>query len=324
VPCPGLDQSASPYGTPVIALLHHYPIVFAELEYFGAEAPDPFINLGLSQPHLLAAMLAVSAAHLRHHTVSTASHHIAVLYQQSLAVRRLQAALAEPLDQPGSDALLLAAMMLNILAMSVVDDDPATSWVFSDSPDRLTWFSILLGYKPLLLATKPFHGDSSMLRWMFEASDDDERTYNGGPRSLSRVAPHWLRLCGLAPDGDTGETVLHEPLRILAEIKNLEPVTANYFLYLSFVGRLDFEFRALLSARDETATWLLGYWFGLCCRFDFWWMRNRALRDHRAIVLWLDQRGVQQREGAEGQMWAELMNDLEMASQWTPTPTVGV
>lgn len=217
-------------------------------------------------------------------------------------------------------------MLLNLLAFSTVDgsDDEsvARSWVFSDSPDRLSWFALQLGYKPLLLATRPWHGDGSILHWMFDASDDDQHTYHGGPRHLHRVPAHWLRLCDLTPEDDSGESIFYEPLRLLAEVKNLEPVAANYFLYLSPMGGFDLEFRDLLQANDERAMWVFGYWLGLSARFDHWWVRNMVRRDGRAIKLWLERRGVRERGGLEGQMWADLMDDLDRAPRWIGTPSL--
>ncbi|KAL6852579.1 hypothetical protein ACO1O0_007125 [Amphichorda felina] len=141
-------------------------------------------------------------------------------------------------------------MFPNLLTFSIIDtgnddDSVASSWVFSDSPDRLSWFSLQLGYKPLLLVTKPWHGKGTLLHWMLAASDDGKRAYHDGLGSLHRVPAHWLRLRGLNLADKLGESIFHEPLRVLAEVRVLEPVAANYFLHLTVVGSYDFEFRDL-------------------------------------------------------------------------------
>jgi hypothetical protein len=300
-----------------MVLLQHFNNVFTELSIFGAPESSPVIALGLSRPYLLDAVLAVSASHLRIHTCAPSTHRVAEHFQQSLALRNFQSALAEPLDAQGADALLLTGMLLNLLIFSITEDDePASSWVFSKRPGRLNWLSLLLGYKPLLLATSPFHANTTLLRWMFEASDDEHRTFNGGPWSLEDVPSHWLELCGLNVKTSAEEHILYEPVRILAELRKYEPREGSFFIYQSFVGKLDGRFRDLLEASDYRAMWLLGYWMGLLRRFDIWWMRQLVSRDHRAVLSWLNQQGLKERGGREGQMWAELLLDLELAPVW--------
>lgn len=320
-----ITKPSTPYGTPRIILLKHFGTVFTALHSFGAESdPGSIINLGLSHPHLLDAILAVSASHLRLHAPSPAEHRVAEHFQQKLAVKRLRTALEEPLDQNSSDALLLSSMMLNLLAFSIVDPEAEVkdSWVFSKDPERLSWFSLQLGYKPLLQATRAYHGSSTMLSWMFSSSDTPSRAYNGGPRALVDVPPHWLALCDLSREDDTDENIFHEPIRILSMIKSLPPLPENYFLYLAFIGRLDFDFRNLLEDRDERALWTLGLWLGLMRRFGFWWMNARTKLDHQAVVVWFEWRMKDKEHGKEA-MWKALMEDLRAAPAWCEEHYIG-
>lgn len=291
------------------------------------------LRLGMSRPYLLDATLAVAASHLRHMyqqatttggplQVSAASDTIAACrvaehYQQSLAIKGFYRALAEPLDQDGADSVIISSMMLNLLSFALdEEEDPSQSWVFSNAPTRLAWFSLNMGLAPILMNTKEFH-EKSILRYIFDSSDDEEKTYHGDdPKTLFNVPAHWLRLCGLEYHSDNPGHVLYEPVRILAELRPIPVTNQSFFLYMAFFGKLGTEFRALLEASDERAMWLLGFWLGMLCRFDtIWWMGSRSRRDYRAICIWLDRRRVRRRPGAEGALWRQLMIDLEGATQ---------
>ena len=282
---------------------------------------DRIISLGMSRPYLLNTLLAVSASHLRHHVSSSVSYRIAEYSRQSLAIRDFRFALNEPIDQPTADALLMTSIFLNMLSFSILDEyEISDSWVFSKDDDRLDWFSLNMGLKPLLLATSEFRQDS-LLRWMYDASDDEEHKFHGEGWALDSVPSPWLKLCGLTDDS-TPDHVFYEPVRILAEIKRLEPTLDSIFLYLGFFGKLDIEFRTLLVNQDERAMWIIGLWLGLLCRYDFWWQRRRTRCDYSAIKLWLKGHIITgSHRGEEAQMWTELMRDLDMACRWPETPT---
>ncbi len=323
--------SATPspvYGTPRLVLLNHLHRHFGDIQGIQAHSDKlgPILRLGCTHPHVLDASLAIAASHLRYsqelHLDRHAPHanelikssRVAEYFQQSLAIRNYHQALRLPFDQKGSDALLITCMMLNLLTFSMdVSDEPLQCWVFSDAPDRLNWFSINMGLKTLLLRTEEYR-DNSLLQALFTASDDKNGTFHGeGQKPLVDVPEHWKRLCGLSEDSHMDD-VFYEPIRVLAVVRKLPVSQESSFLYTSFFGKLDFEFRDLLAARDERATWMLAYWFGLLCRFvGIWWFHGKALNDYRGMYLWLERAGVRDRVGKDGEMWKALMADLKNA-----------
>ncbi|KAM0745028.1 hypothetical protein ACQRIT_000412 [Beauveria bassiana] len=324
-------QSRSPArGVSRVSLLHHLHQHFDSsngLETGGGNMPF-IVSLGMSRPYLLDVTLSVAACHLRHMYQASGSLNdatsdtiaacrVAEHYQQSLAIRSFNRALAEPFDQEGSDSVLMTSMMLNLLSFALdEDDDPSLSWVFSKAPDRLAWISLSMGLATLVTNTKQFY-DQSILRPIFDASDDEEKTYHGDAiKSLSKVPSHWLQLCGLDYASDNAEHIFYEPVRILAGLFSTPANQQSFFLYMGWFGKVGVEFRSLLKQDSEPVMWLLGCWLGLLCRFDhMWWLSARARRDYRAICIWLDKRKVRRRAGAEGVMWRQLMVDLEGATQ---------
>lgn len=119
-------------------------------------------------------------------------------------------------------------------------------------------------------------------------------------------------ISAMLEDAKTRENLFCEPLLLLAELRDLEPSMGNVFHYLQFLQKLDPNFRHLLYDKDERALWMFGCWLGLMCRFDYiWWISRRTRRDFKAIVIWLQSRGVTERHGGKGMLWSELMKDLE-------------
>lgn len=324
-------QSKSPTrGVSRVSLLHHINQNFHSLQGLESAGGQMVVILSMasSRPYLLDVVLAVAASHLRHMHQATgntsiasaesiAACRVAEHYQQSLALRGFRSALGETFDQEGADSVITCSMMLNLLAFALdEEEDPMQSWIFSTSDSRLEWFKLGMGLTPVLMNTKQFH-DKSVLRYIFDASDDVDKTYHGEePKPLSKVPFHWLRLCGLDYTSNDPDHVFYEPVRILAE---LVPVPANhqsFFLYTAFFGKLNLEFQSMLEVNHEVTVWMLGYWLGILCRFEhIWWLSSRVRRDYRAVCIWLDQRKVRRRPGADGEMWRQLMLDLEGATQ---------
>ncbi len=236
-------------------------------------------------------------------------------FHQALAVRGFRSALAQSrLDQQTADALVLTCILLNLLAFSFNDKDGNNledSWIFRPGdPHQLGWFSLLLGLKPLLAATKKFRGCNTMLSWMYEPSHHSKIHRPG-----ILLPAHWESFFNKSNSDDS---ILLEPARMLARVRNVAPRADSFILYVQFIGALDmnYSFRNMLEARHERAIWLLGYWLGLMCRFGWWWMRTRVDREWRAVCLWLDQRRVRERPGEEGWVWRVFMSELERVGCW--------
>lgn len=306
------EKMQRPEADSLLRLMHHFSI--SPREVLGTPQSATVLRLGSTQPYLLDAVLAVAASHLRVQTSGlgppSAKMRVAELSLQNLAISGFTKALNEPIiTQDASDALLLAALIMNLMSFSSVeDDDPTRSWVFSDHRQRLDWFSLILGYFPVRIATQPFH-KHSIMSWMFaiSASKDDDL-------SLNHVPHTWRRLCGL-DDVPDPQSMFYGPLRMLAKLKHLRAHPGTFFVYLAFFGSFDKKYRSLLETRDERAFWLLGYWFGLLCRFNMWWLRRQSWRDYRAVQLWLEGRDHLRKTDEDKQMWEQLKEDLKGASQ---------
>ncbi|KAK4442550.1 sterol uptake control protein 2 [Podospora aff. communis PSN243] len=297
--------TTSSNATPIGALLFHVTEDLGRGGFFTLLPLNPALwDLSCRHSHLLASVLAVSACHLSNHTPDPLSHHVAECTLTSTACRLFRNAVSQiPTNPAESDALLLSAMMLNTLAFAAVDDPSAVhkSWVFSDDEDRLDWLSIQLGLRPLLMATSPFRS-LSLLQPLFAASvctreegEEIAQVENDTDES----------------DEDDGNP-LSGPMKVLKMISLLPPCEENLFRYVQFIGALEPEFVQLLRRRDEHALWMFGVWLGLIGRLPRMWMfRKRVRRDRAAIRQFLERREVCEREGRQGAMWRERMEEYD-------------
>jgi hypothetical protein len=266
---------------------------------------------------LRASILAVAARHLTHHTADPSEHRLAEYCHQASALNSFQVALSQPLDQSRADALLLTSMLLNMLAWSLVeDDDPTKSWVFSSDDDRLGWLVLIMGFKPLLMATASYR-EPSVLMPIFLASDDEGRSFSRQLFGIDLVPEHRKRLATVGSASQGGSQCrnysgqLLVPITLLSALHRMAARKEDLFKFLQFVGSLEPDFRQLLFERDERALWVFGFWLGLMRQFDHWWCIRRTVRDSEAIRMFLLRRGVRGRPGEDGVMWRALMDDLD-------------
>ncbi|EFW99311.1 c6 zinc finger domain containing protein [Grosmannia clavigera kw1407] len=338
-PFPDSDQEL---GTSSAALLHHFETVGRIAVFDMPDFVRSILPLAVRHSHLRGTVISVAASHLCHWAPGSRENRIALLYQQNMAMQAYRQALSMPLAEQGQaaiDALLITAMIINMLAFIVptdesdvvmewhgasknghqgwlgrspsanLDIDPRRSWVFSTQPNRLVWLAVAMGLAPLIEATAPWRTNSS-LRDLFANSDDERRILSGTWQSVHRVPQAWLDLFGI-------DRRIKRPLRVLAELWTLPANGRTVLLYFQFLSQLTPEIRHLLFVRDHKTLWLFGMWMGLLCRLvDVWWVPRRARCDFRAIRLWLDLAGVHRRPGPDGPLWRQLLHDLDRTWQY--------
>jgi hypothetical protein len=244
-----------------------------------------------------------------------------------MVLRDLQRVLDMPRQQLGQcdvDALLLSATLLSIVAFALPssENEPKTSWVFSNREDRLGWLGLQIGLRPLLLSMTTFIENTlNLLSPIFFGG----KKFNRASHDLEKVPQHWKEFLELddSASGDCDTQAPHDvfraPISIIMQLRELEPIPSNLFKNLQFLGKVQQEFRALLLKSNNKALWLFGYWLGIMCRYkDVWWCEARSRRDHEAICLWLKQVRVEERPGREGEMWTRMMEELLMVPIWEP------
>jgi hypothetical protein len=297
-------------------------------------------SLSKSNPLIRNTILAITACHLRHISPGVLQHRIAEHFQLSLALQDFQSVLNTPrseLGQTGVNALMLSATLLNMTAFALPESeaaasetDPETSWVFSPRDDRLGWLALQVGLRPLLLSITAYLDETvSFLGPIFLDGHSETREIIKMQYGVESIPSAWIKVfeldgsgSGCDANGNTASAIFRAPVIVLSKIRHVKPVPSNIFRNLPFLGKVQHEFRNLLFERDERALWLFGYWLGLVCRYDgVWWCEKRARRDYKAIYMWLDKLHLTKRPGVEGELWRELMMDLEFAPIYIDCPS---
>jgi len=323
-------------GTSSIDLMQHFQRHWAEI--FHMPRSHEIISLSKSNSLVRNTLLAITACHLRHVSPGILQHRIAEHFQHSLALQDYQRVLDTPrekLGQSGVNALLLSAVLLNILAFALPESetagggnepDPSTSWVFSPREDRLGWLALQAGLRPLLISMAAYLDKTlSFLNLIFLGAEKENWALAVVSRGLEGVPEIWIKVFGLdgascGCDCETTGDIFRSLVTVLVQLRDLEPIRLNAFKNLQFLGKVHPEFRALLYDRDERALWLFGYWLGLMCRFEgMWWCDKRVRRDYKAILMWLERLHLTERAGIEGKMWREMMKDFELAPVFVRT-----
>lgn len=318
-PIVGHNISKSAFGIPRAVLLHHVQQILPDMQLIRPVDAIPLLSLSMNHPYLLDALLAFASYHLGEHIqqqqTSPSSYRVAQYFQQGLAIRGLKTALLQSVDLQEVDAMVFTSMLLNVLSFAWCKDDE--SWVFSNDPSRLDWISICFGLKAVLMATVDIR-KTSTYPWGHRPLTAQENIFlgsYGGGVFLVNVPMAWIMIFNLDSE-QKEESIFYEPVRILAETRLLEPRSDALYLHTSFFSKLDKRFHNLVQFGDERAMWLMGYWMGLLCRLNCWWMLKRVRKQYLEIRAWLLICGVTDRVGNEGRMWIELMKDYDEADVW--------
>lgn len=316
-------------GTPSIQLLHHFCTNWDAI--FCMPGRDELVSLLQSSSLIRNTLLAITACHLRHMSPRVLQHRIAEHFYQSLAIQDFQIALGTPsksLGQQGVNALLLAALLLNMIAFTLphldngVEDDPKSSWVFSFKEDRLGWLALQAGLRPLSISLSAYTEKTVAFLdpIMFGHGKAGWRQIRKF-QSLGIVPKSWIRALKLRNDSFSCESnnanhndIFGPATIVLAYLRSIHPPQSMILLNLVFLMKIHGDLKSLLYDRDERALWLLGYWLGLMCRYEgIWWCERRVRRDYEAVRMQLHKLHLGERAGVDGLYWKDMMQELEHA-----------
>ncbi|KAI5361445.1 Putative fungal transcription factor [Septoria linicola] len=244
------------------------------------------LSLAQDHPYLLHAQLAIAALHLT--TSGVKLYEKARLYNLSRTLQEYQKAIAKPIARQDSDPLVMTSMMINMLYFHCDDSsDESEPWLWSKSPQRLSWLSVQQGMGAILSQTRPHHCESGLLS-----------NFHIVPHRVTqgrRLHPSFWTLCNVThPVGPRGvhPNPYHDILHCLEVLMPLEPGIKSLMKYMHFCGRIYPSFISLVENEDYRALLILSYWFALLIGVgDLWWCKLRAKRDCLAICAYLDLEG---------------------------------
>lgn len=327
------DCTSKDVGIPLKYILEHCHAHWDDI--LGIEDRQRIMDVASSSPVLTKTLIALSASHLRR-ICPTRQHRIAEHHHQSTALRdcrQLMTIPADALGQAGVNALSLSALLLNMLAFALEEAedefDMHRSWVFSEYENRLGWIILQEGLRHLLRSAGGWHVQPTI--------DFLTQTFVGGPDEIPRtwitseiadIPDKWREFFGI---DDTVVNGFRQSISaasrggifypaVNALLKMPRPkVGVKVFHFFPFLLKVNSNLRAFLYARDDKAIWLMGYWFALMSHCaELWWFHARVRRDYLAVRLWLRQACVTEREGREGELWRDMMEELDTAAHAVP------
>ena len=324
-------------GTPSLQLLHHFCSNWNAI--FRLPGRDELVSLSQSNSLVRNTLLAITACHLRHMSPALLQHRIAEHHFQSLAIQDFQTVLETPrksLGQQGVNALLLSALLLNMVAFTLPhqdsgdEDDPKSSWVFSSREDRLGWLALQAGLRPLSISLSAYTDKAVAFLdpIMFGQGRPGWREIHRY-KSLEIVPETWIRAFKLNRDSSVyGSNVTKQngifgpALIVLAVLRGIHPPQSMILFNWVFLLKIHGELRTLLYNKDERAMWLVGYWLGLMCRYEgIWWCERRVRRDYEAVRMWLHDLHLGELIGIDGLYWKDMMQELDNAPLLAQTET---
>lgn len=292
-------------------------------------------------------VIGITACHLRHLSEDNLRHQIAEHFYQSLAVQEYLSRLTVPVSKMSGaefNELVLGGMLLNILCFPL---PPSSPYNTDRSPqgdcwtniltEALGWLALQSGLRPLLKSGgHRLQGAMELLGPIFLGVN--ESRHMAMSQGLQGVPEIWINFFDLgtaavspstcAPGNDIKGSkvvvsylpmseVLGAPMMLVAFLRQVEPLPTNSFHHFAFLAKAHPHFRELLHHQNEKATWLYGYWCGLMCRFKgLWWSRDRSRRDYEAVSRWFQELDPAARPGLEGELWKNMIHELEIAPQW--------
>lgn len=314
-------------GTSSLRLIQHLHAHWDEI--LQLPQSEELVSLFRSNGLVRNTILAITACHLRHVAPGIVHHRVAEYFQQSLALRDYKAILdnrKQAMGQSDVNEFILSAVLLNVLALALPETEhaePSKSWVCSPHKSNLGWLTLQAGIRPLMMSMAGGEERlSPMLNFLsriFLGFDRDMWSRVRNLLSPEVVPTSWKTMFGLDKPSDgqgdvNRDEIFRVPVMVLVRLRDLEPVRLNALKNFAFLAKMKREFRDLLSKRDERALWIFGHWLGIMQRFDgLWWCEKRVKRDYQAILSWLKHLRLGDRPGPEGELWREMMQDLELA-----------
>ena len=329
------------------ALIHHLHYCWDQILWMPQS--KTVMHLFQSSSLVRHTLLAISACHLRHTANDQAQYGIAENLQQSMALNHLRRAInkASKKNFGATDlnAFLLSACLLNVLAFALPEPDRplsrgsnlSLSWIFSQQEG---WLTLQAGLGPLLMSVSPdIEATMKFISEVFLGTAEEDWVFNVvGRDGLKGVPKRWMLFFGLE-DPNRGcecaiglsdnskadiamkspSEIYRSPVALLVRLRTLRPIPYNAFRTLQFLGKIGAEFRTLLQQGDKKAIWVLGYWFGLLCRFEnLWWCQQRTKRDYKAVCSYLERFHPVRQPVASGvtEIWNEMMRELSLASTY--------
>lgn len=225
--------------------------------------------------------------HYRYTTSDRASP--AELYHWQKTTSLFNQKLAHPIKTEDADAVFATSTLLNGISMASIETDQyLDAWPLKSSSHDLQWLRMQGGIKLMVLAAQPWR-KGSVFESLLSEGDDDLSTFTDTRPGIAGIPAPFVSLCDLSVLSTVENNPYHAQVRMLCPLLSMECTRETLMEHLNFIAEMRPEFLELLQQRDARALLILGYWYGLVCRYrQIWWLTRRASVECMAICSFLE------------------------------------
>lgn len=234
------------------------------------------------------AVFGVAVTHLRRLLPYDKSYAIAAGVHWERALKLYRREISKPIDEHNMDPLMSTCMLLGTIIFSPEECKPASSWVFSSDPTRLSWLLGQSGLRYILEAITIQQLRQSIWFEAFMESDDEDHTFNNNSPGREGLHPELAELCEIHETTTEESNPYHWPLRMLSPMLPLKADRNNFAKLIPFIGRLYPAYTKLLQEKDPRALLILSYWLGKLCEEKQWWTYTKVSSECFAICMYLE------------------------------------
>ncbi|KAK1143114.1 transcription factor [Aspergillus melleus] len=241
---------------------------------FNAPSPSPSYNLMAFQ-HFM-----------KWSTGSVGLPAIRAVMQSDMVQVAFNDALLPGVNQKNFDALISTCMFMGVMSVCPENFKPTDSWVLTNNSADMNWLCLQSGLRCLLEPAARYL-PGSIWETAFKGYEEVECQLFNYDDQVGRqgLDPLFADFCDI-DDLSTGNTSpYYIPLRTITTLFQLEKNMPNAARCTTFMGRLEFDFLALLRKRDPPALMILAHWMGLMCLLTEWqpWVEVQIFGSHRFL-----------------------------------------
>jgi hypothetical protein len=246
------------------------------------------IRLALQRPYLMHTVLAVSALHQRHQSLSAPGPQSKFeAYHASVGARLFYQHLSQRIQSDDRDSIWITATLLGIIAFASPSTcKAAQSWPLNLDKMDLEWLRMTRSKRVVWNLANPLREDS-LLRNM--AQEYEEMFQVDTSTQFQELPTSLAELCGLEPHSTTENNPYYTALLTLSPLLSQPIQSLSRSRALAFTSQMTPSFERLLRDEDPVALLLLALWYDIV-RQVIWWSRPRARVEHQSISLYLKQK----------------------------------
>lgn len=208
-----------------------------------------------------------------------------IAFHWSQGAALMNAILSNPIGSSDKDVLWACAGMLGLLAFASFESSSVEdSWPLKDSPWDLEWLKLCQGKREVWKIADPLREDS-----MFHSIVPNflgEPSCSHDP-NLRKLSDELLELCNLSEPNLQDNNPYLAPACFLGQTVEITCDSENMALFLSFFGRIEADYKTLLTEKDPAALLLLAHWYAKMCEYRQWWVWPRTVLECQAICKYL-------------------------------------